>query len=65
MQYISAENGQVEHIGGDDFIVIFTCADWLARCEAILQAFECIVPDYYKDEDVKLGEFMPKTEWEK
>lgn len=28
---------------------------WLARCEAILQAFECIVPGYYKEEDVKLG----------
>jgi GGDEF domain-containing protein len=55
MQYISAEDGRVGHIGGDDFIVIFTCADWLARCEAILHTFESIVPGYYKDEDVKTG----------
>ena len=54
-QFITAEDGQVGHIGGDDFIVIFTCADWLARCISILQAFESIVPRYYKDEDIKAG----------
>jgi EAL domain-containing protein (putative c-di-GMP-specific phosphodiesterase class I)/GGDEF domain-containing protein len=54
-QQIRPENGQVGHIGGDDFIVIFTCADWLVRCEAILRSFECIVPTYYKTEDVKSG----------
>jgi len=54
-QQILPEDGQVGHIGGDDFIVIFTCADWLVRCEAILRSFECIVPTYYKTEDVKSG----------
>jgi GGDEF domain-containing protein len=54
-QYISSDSGRVGHIGGDDFIVIFTCADWLSRCQSILCAFEQIVPGYYKDEDVKSG----------
>ena len=53
--YIPAESGVVGHIGGDDFIVIFTCADWLMRCENILEAFKNTVPAYYSDNDVKAG----------
>jgi diguanylate cyclase (GGDEF)-like protein len=55
IQFISPEDGHIGHIGGDDFIVIFTCSDWLARCESILKTFESIVPAYYKDEDVRSG----------
>ena len=51
-QLIPPEDGQVGHIGGDDLIVIFTCADWLARCLSILHRFESIVPRYYNDDDV-------------
>ncbi len=54
-QSIPQEDGQVGHIGGDDFIVILTCTDWLERCQSILQAFEAIVPRYYKQEDVTAG----------
>ncbi len=53
--YIPAESGVVGHIGGDDFIVIFTCDDWLRRCENILEAFKNTVPTYYKDKDIKAG----------
>ncbi|WP_333874984.1 GGDEF domain-containing protein [Methylobacter sp.] len=52
---IPAESGVVGHIGGDDFIVIFTCDDWLRRCQNILETFKDIVPVYYRDEDVEAG----------
>ncbi len=55
VQFIPAEQGKVGHIGGDDFIVIFTCTDWLARSQSLLQAFESVVPSYYNDIDIKAG----------
>ncbi len=54
-QHIPAVSGLVGHIGGDDFIVIFTGKDWLNRCENVLSDFKKAVPNYYKDEDVKSG----------
>jgi EAL domain-containing protein (putative c-di-GMP-specific phosphodiesterase class I)/GGDEF domain-containing protein/CBS domain-containing protein len=53
--HIPAESGVVGHIGGDDFIVIFTCNDWLMRCEKILEAFKNTVPAFYSDQDAKAG----------
>jgi len=53
--HIPAECGVIGHIGGDDFIVIFTCDDWLTRCENILEAFKNTVPAYYSDNDIKAG----------
>ncbi len=52
-RFIPAESGRIGHIGGDDFIVIFTCDDWLLRCENILNSFKSNVPAYYSDEDIK------------
>ncbi|MDD5263200.1 MAG: GGDEF domain-containing protein, partial [Methylacidiphilales bacterium] len=54
-QHIPAESGLVGHIGGDDFIVIFTGNDWLKCCENILNDFKKAVPHYYKDDDIKTG----------
>ncbi|MDO9267777.1 MAG: bifunctional diguanylate cyclase/phosphodiesterase [Methylobacter sp.] len=54
-QHIPVESGLVGHIGGDDFIVIFTGNDWLKCCENILSDFKKAVPGYYKDEDIKTG----------
>jgi len=53
--HIPANSGVVGHIGGDDFIVIFTCDDWLMRCENILETFKNTVPAYYSDNDIKAG----------
>jgi diguanylate cyclase (GGDEF)-like protein len=55
IKFVSLEKGLVGHIGGDDFIVIFTCDDWLQRCKVILKAFKEIVPSHYKGRDVKAG----------
>jgi diguanylate cyclase (GGDEF)-like protein len=54
-QHIPAESGLVGHVGGDDFIAIFTGNDWLSRCENILNAFKKAVPGYYKDQDITAG----------
>jgi diguanylate cyclase (GGDEF)-like protein len=54
-QHIPAESGLVGHIGGDDFIVIFTGDDWEQCCKNILNDFQGTVPSYYKDEDIKAG----------
>lgn len=54
-QHIPAESGLVGHIGGDDFIAIFTGNDWEKCCKNILNDFQEIVPGYYKDEDIKAG----------
>ena len=54
-KYIPAESGRVGHIGGDDFIVIFTCNDWLMRCKNVLDAFKIAVSTYYTDNDINAG----------
>ncbi|MGZ4960616.1 MAG: EAL domain-containing protein [Methylomonas sp.] len=54
-QHIPAEAGMVGHIGGDDFIVIFTCRDWFKRCEDILSTFKRIAPDFYSAEHGQAG----------
>ena len=54
-QCIPPESGRIGHIGGDDFIVIFTGDDWLERCELVLQTFEKLVPSFYTESDVQAG----------
>jgi diguanylate cyclase (GGDEF)-like protein len=54
-QCIPPESGRIGHIGGDDFIVIFTGEDWLQRCELVLQTFEKLVPSFYTESDVQAG----------
>lgn len=55
LEFVTPEKGMVGHIGGDDFIVIFTCEDWLQCCKDILKAFKNEVPNHYKSKDVKAG----------
>jgi EAL domain-containing protein (putative c-di-GMP-specific phosphodiesterase class I)/GGDEF domain-containing protein len=52
---IPEDSGHIGHIGGDDFIVIFTCDDWLKRCENLLEIFKNTVPAYYREKDIKTG----------
>lgn len=48
----------VGHVGGDDFIVIYSSSDWMQRCRDILTEFEQQVPDLYKPEDILQGGIM-------
>ena len=50
--HVPPECGRVGHIGGDDFIVVFTCNDWLSRCENILETFKNEVLSYYNEKDI-------------
>jgi EAL domain-containing protein (putative c-di-GMP-specific phosphodiesterase class I)/GGDEF domain-containing protein len=52
---IPIESGRIGHIGGDDFIVIFTGKNWLECTENVLKMFEKVVPSYYTEKDVKAG----------
>ena len=54
-QCLPQESGRIGHIGGDDFIVIFTGEDWLERCRQILATFERQVHNYYTPADVDAG----------
>lgn len=56
-KHIPPESGYVGHIGGDDFIVIFTTEDWLIECQNILADFEKQVPGFYQAEHVQAGGF--------
>lgn len=48
--HVPPGTGQIGHIGGDDFIVVFTDKHWLTYCQRILREFEAIVPDYYNSQ---------------
>jgi diguanylate cyclase (GGDEF)-like protein len=50
---VDSQQDFVGHVGGDDFIVVFRCADWQQRCEQILAEFtrmsERLMPDATTD----------------
>lgn len=45
----------VGHIGGDDFVVLFQSADWEARCQRIIDAFNARSPQLFDTEDLAHG----------
>ncbi len=45
----------VGHVGGDDFIVLFQSADWLPRCEAIIEGFNAGALELYDEESLARG----------
>jgi diguanylate cyclase (GGDEF)-like protein len=45
----------IGHIGGDDFILITTTDRGEAACQAIIQAFDAMVPSLYDEEDRTRG----------
>lgn len=55
----------IGHVGGDDFIVVFSSDDWTQRCRNILTDFEQQIPDFYSSEDnVRGGIFGHSREGE-
>lgn len=52
IQLVPYDAGYIGHIGGDDFIAILTCADWLERIQTALTVFGERVETFYKAEDV-------------
>jgi diguanylate cyclase (GGDEF)-like protein len=55
VEHADANLDFVGHIGGDDFMVIFTSPDWRERCEQILEVFAYQAPRFYHKEDRRRG----------
>jgi diguanylate cyclase (GGDEF)-like protein len=52
---VDLENDFVGHVGGDDFIVIFTSENWQQRCQLILESFKAQHSDFYTEEHIAAG----------
>jgi len=51
----------IGHVGGDDFIVVFSSDNWMERCRSILKDFEQQIPDLYSDEDILRGGILSQS----
>ncbi|MEK6581357.1 MAG: diguanylate cyclase, partial [Nitrospirota bacterium] len=51
----------IGHIGGDDFIVVSSPDRYKKICNAIIDAFDKMIPDFYDPEDRKKGYIEGKT----
>ena len=61
LQHTDREYDFVGHVGGDDFIVIFTSENWKKSCQSILKSFEKIIPDSYSETDKSNNGIWSKT----
>lgn len=53
----------VGHVGGDDFIIIFSSPDWAEHCQKILAAFQSKIGTFYNKEDrERAGIYSPSRE---
>ncbi len=52
---VNLEKDFVGHVGGDDFIVIFTSDDWQDRCQNILANFTALHHELYSQEHIDAG----------
>lgn len=53
--HIDGQRDFAGHIGGDDFILIFTSPDWRERCEHVLRHFENECQQFYHEADLAQG----------
>jgi diguanylate cyclase (GGDEF)-like protein len=54
-KHMNSEIDFVGHVGGDDFIAIFSSSDWQTRCNKILADFSAIHPNLYNNEHINAG----------
>ncbi len=54
-KFVDDQHGIIGHIGGDDFIVVFLCDDWLVRCQNMLSQFADLALTFYSEEDRHKG----------
>ncbi len=50
---VDSDADRVGHIGGDDFVVIFSDDSWREKCEQILARFREEIKAFYTEEDLK------------
>jgi len=54
-QQVNPKRDFVGHIGGDDFVIIFTSLDWELRCKAVQDEFMRQTSSFYNAEDRVAG----------
>lgn len=54
-KHINHAHHFIAHIGGDDFVVIFSDNSWQASCEKILSDFSFSIQQHYSNEQLKAG----------
>lgn len=58
---IDPHNDFLGHIGGDDFIAIFSSEDWRSRCERALKNFEEKVKLFFSTKDLENGGYVTEN----
>lgn len=56
-----ADSDFVGHVGGDDFIIIFSSLNWRERCQAMLAELPRILQHLYIDEHIQAGGYMAEN----
>ncbi|HRL20720.1 MAG TPA: GGDEF domain-containing protein [Alcaligenes sp.] len=51
----------VGHVGGDDFILVFTSPDWARRCQMILDELACELEPLYLSEHLQAGGYLAEN----
>ena len=58
---VDSDRNFVGHIGGDDFVVIFSDNDWCQQCQAILDLFATDIQQFYDDKALNAGGIWSKS----
>lgn len=58
MQRFCQEGTFIGHIGGDDFVAIFTDDSWQLACDNIIENFDDSLSEFYNQSDLKKGEMI-------
>ena len=60
-RYAVARMDFVGHVGGDDFILVFTSPDWAERCQSILDELEKELESLYRLEHRQAGGYLAEN----
>lgn len=54
-QYCDHSGNFVGHLGGDDFLVVFTSSNWQLCCQRVVEAFDARIRAAYSSDDIAAG----------
>ena len=57
----NTDDNFIGHVGGDDFVVIFSEEDWCQKCHLILERFASEVTQFYEDQELLEGGIWTKS----
>ncbi|RDL43315.1 GGDEF domain-containing protein [Marinomonas piezotolerans] len=59
--HVTTDYNFIGHIGGDDFVVIFSDENWCQQCEKILDVFAQEIRQFYSAEDLEANGIWSKS----